>query len=293
MIHEYSTNVRTRSIILPSLKMHAVSPLIRASVLNRQRVDQDMAPEPMAAPAPRLQTLLDFFAGKFSRRVLVRRLMPVMFLCLFACLLMADLLFPRSSDGGPGYIPFTRTISGQGNHGDNPQGAWFFTAGLISTAISMLPCASFTWRRLSVICKGMAGFILVLMLAGAVGFAMVGIFDEEYTCIALDAAGKCLLVSHQIHDVAADIAFLGNLFAVLFALFPMIAAKRRAGKDRFGITWQVVHILSFIALIVVGLILNKNPAVPALFRQFAFWQWSVFLGLVIYYVSLAIRFPSE
>ena len=251
-----------------------------------------MSPEPTPGPAARKHALLDVFSGNFSRRFLVRTLMPLIFLCLFACLLMANLLFPPSPAGGPGYIPFYRTISGQGNHGDNPLGSWFFTAGLIITGILMVPCACYIWRQLSAICNRMAGFILFLMLAGSAGFAIVGIFDEEYTCIMQDAAGTCLLASHQIHDVAAAIAFLGNLLAVLFSLFPMIADKRRTGKDRFSIKWQLVHIISFIAVIVVGLILNKNLAVPTFFRQYAFWQWSVFTGLLIYYVSLAIRFPS-
>jgi hypothetical protein len=250
---------------------------MRTSVLNPWLVIHDMAREIVPVFTRRFGSFLDMFSGNFSRRFLVRTLIPLMYLCLFACLLIAGLLFPQSPQGGLGYIPFARTISELGNRAENP-GAWFFTIGIAITTVFMIPYACYTWRRLFPINKAAAGFILFLTLAGAVGFAMVGIWDED---------------SHQIHDIVSAIAFLGTLFAVLFALLPMIADKRRTGQDRFGIKWQLIHIVTFIVMIVVGLILNKDPAVPDFFREYAFWEWLVFAGLVVYYVSLAIRLPDE
>ncbi|HME53533.1 MAG TPA: DUF998 domain-containing protein [Candidatus Lokiarchaeia archaeon] len=252
-----------------------------------------MAREHVPVLAGRFSSILDLFSGNFSRRFLVRTLVPLMYLCLFSCLLVAGLLFPPSPQGGPGYIPFAQTISGLGDRADNPFGAWFFTIGIIITSILMVPFSCYTWRQLSAINKAGAGFILFLMIGGAIGFAMVSIWDEESNCIAWNAAGNCLLVSHQVHDIASGIAFLGNLFAVLFALFPMIADKRRTGQDRFGIMWQLIHIVTFIVMIVIGLIFNKDFAMPDFFRQYAFWEWLVFVGLVIYYISLAIRLPGD
>jgi len=263
------------------------------SVLNQSHVIEVMAPDREAGSRPSWRSFIDVFLGNFSRCFLLHWLIPVMYLSLFAFFLIADLLFPPSPGGGPGYIPFVRTISGLGNRGDNPVGTWFFLAGIVITSILMVPYACFVWRRLSSINKAGAGFILFLMIGGAAGFIMVGIWDEEYTCIAWNVAGDCLLISHQIHDLASGIAFLGNLLAVLFTLFPMIADKRRTGQDRFGIKWQIIHIVTFIVMIVVGMIFNKFLAMPAFFKQYAFWEWLVFTGIVIYYISLAIRLPGD
>lgn len=73
----------------------------------------------------------------------------------------------------------------------------------------------------------------------------------------------------------------------------MIADKRRTGQDSFGIKWQLIHIVIFIGIIVIGLILNKDSAVPDFFREYAFWEWLVFIGIVVYYVSLAIRLLNQ
>ena len=263
------------------------------SILIHSHVIESMASEREVGVLPRWRSFIDFMTGKFSRQFLLHKLVPLIYLCLFAFFLVADLLFPPSAQDGPGYIPFVRTISGLGNRGDNLFGAWFFLTGIIITSILMVPFSCYACRRLSVMNKAGAGFILFLMIGGAVGFIMVGIWDEESNCIAWNAAGDCLLVSHQVHDLASGIAFLGNLFAVLFALFPMIADKRRSGQDRFGIKWQITHIVTFIVMIVVGLIFNKYIAMPDFFKQYAFWEWLVFTGIVIYYISLAFRLPGD
>nr|MDO8111267.1 hypothetical protein [Candidatus Sigynarchaeota archaeon] len=235
------------------------------------------------------RSLGKFFTGAFSREFFLKRLVPCIYLYLLACLLVCNLLFPPAAGGGPGYIPFMRTISGQGNRADNPAGWFFFTAGLIGTSILLVPFYCFTWRRLAIICKGTASVSLFFAIAGAAGFAMVGIWDERSTCLLTGSLGECILPSHVIHDIGADIAFGGQLLAVLFNFFPMVAAKTRHKVDPFGIWWQLVHIASFIGLLVLGLVMTNNDGAPALLRRSAFWQWSLFVNLAIYYLSLALR----
>jgi hypothetical protein len=237
--------------------------------------------------------LKSFFTGSFPRGFFLNRLVPLMYCFLFGCLLVADLLFPPTALGEPGYIPFTRTISGQGNHGDNPFGAWFFTIGLVGTAIILVPFNIFTWRRLSAVCKHTAGLALFFAIIGAAGFAMVGIWDERSTCLLLDGAGTCILRSNDIHDVGSAVAFGGNLLAVLTNLFPMISRRRNTGKDEFGVWWQFAHVISFIAYFAIsGVIVNAN-GVPAFFQRYAFWQWSLFTILAVYFLSFALRMPAS
>jgi hypothetical protein len=234
-----------------------------------------------------------FFTGSFSSDFFRKRLVPLVYGLLLGCFLLADLFFPLNGDGTPGYIPFTRTISGQGNFGDNPTGAWFFVVGLVGTSVCLIPFAIYAWRRISVACKVAAGLALFFAIAGAVGFAMVGIWDERGTCLLLDGEGVCNLVSSEVHDVGSAIAFGGNLLAVLFNLFPMISRRVKTGKDEFGVWWQLVHVVSFILLILTALIVTSTDGVPAAFAGWAFWQWSLFSALAIYNVSLALRLPRS
>ncbi|MEX2682528.1 MAG: DUF998 domain-containing protein [Candidatus Sigynarchaeota archaeon] len=233
-----------------------------------------------------------FFTGTFSRQFFIKRLVPFIYCFLFGCMFLSDLLFPPKPDGTPGYIPFTRTISGQGNHGDNPVGAWFFAAGLVGTAVCLVPFAIYAWRRISVACNVAAALALVFAIAGAVGFAMVGIWDEQGTCLLLDGTGTCTLRASEVHGVGSAIAFGGNLLAVLFNLFPMISRRVKAGKDEFGAWWQLAHVMSFILLMLTALVVTNSDGVPEFFTRWAFWQWSLFSALAIYMLSLALRLPA-
>jgi hypothetical protein len=233
--------------------------------------------------------LKEFFTGSFSHVFFLKRLFPFMYCLLFGCILLADLFFPPKATGVPGYIPFTRTISGQGNHGDNPVGSWFFVAGLVGTAICLVPFNLYTWRRLVAVCKNTAGLALFFAIAGAAGFAMVGIWDEQSTCLLLGGDGTCILGSHDVHDVGSAVAFGGNLLAVLINLFPMILSRVKTGKDMFGVWWQLGHVMSFIALFATaGVVLNAS-GVPDVLKGYAFWQWSLFSALAVYYLSIAFR----
>ncbi len=102
---------------------------------------------------------LNLLLGRFTRQFLLRRYLPLVYGVLFGCFVIADILFPPDPvTGGPGYIPFLRTISGQGNHGDNPAGAWFFVAGLVITSVLLVPFNAYAWRRFAAACKGTATF---------------------------------------------------------------------------------------------------------------------------------------
>lgn len=236
-------------------------------------------------------------AGKATKRVVVTRLLPAMLGILFGCFLIASLLFPPDPvTGGPGYVPFTRTISGQGNRDDNPGGAWAFTLGLVVTAVMLVPYHAFAWRRFATACKGTATFTFVLLIIASIGFAMVGIWDERSTCILEGAGGACVLQSKLVHNVGSALAFGGNLLAVLLHLFPAVKARRVTGGDPFGARAQLVHVVAFVATIACAAIL---PAIPAtgspvdIVLRSSFWQWTMFLELVVYYVSLAIRLPVD
>ncbi len=238
-----------------------------------------------------------FLTGAFSRDFFLKRLVPFIYGLLLGCFLIADLLFPPTEAGTPGYIPFLRTISGQGNHGDNPVGAWFFTFGLVGTSICLVPFSIYAWRRISVACNVAAGLALFFSIAGAVGFAMVGIWDEQGTCLLLDSTGTCTLRSSEVHDVGSAVAFGGNLLSVLFNLFPMISHRVKTGRDEFGVWWQLFHVVAFVLLLVTILVVMKSDidlgGVPEIFRAWAFWQWSLFTALSVYKISLAIRLPRS
>ncbi|MBN2153738.1 MAG: hypothetical protein JW839_19935 [Candidatus Lokiarchaeota archaeon] len=248
----------------------------------------------VANPSPGLgDRSRKFFTGAFSREFFLKRLVPFMYGFLFGCFLAADLIFPPKPDGSPGYVPFTRTISGQGNHGDNPVGAWFFVIGLVGTSIILVPFNLYAWRRLSAACKNTAGLALFFAITGAAGFAVVGIWDEQSTCLLLDGAGSCTLMSCDVHDVGSAIAFGGNLLAVLVNLFPMISHRVKTGKDDFGAWWQLAHVAAFVALLAAGLLVMNGSGVPPFFKRSAFWQWSLFTALAVYYLSLSLRLPGS
>lgn len=234
-----------------------------------------------------------FFTGSFSREFLVKRLVPCMYAFLFGCMLVADLLFPPGSNGEPGYVPFTRTISGQGNRADNPLGAWFFTIGLVGTATCLVAFAMHAWRRLVVPCKHTANIALFFSIAGAAGFAMVGIWDEQATCLAMDGSGTCLVYSNVVHTIGSAIAFGGILLSILLHLFPMLKHRAVTGKDAFGAWWQLGHVIGFVLFFAIAAFVQNIPGIIPFFKRYAFWQWSLFLLIAIYYLSLTIRLPRD
>ncbi len=240
---------------------------------------------------------LNLLLGRFTRQFLLRRYLPLVYGVLFGCFVIADILFPPDPvTGGPGYIPFLRTISGQGNHGDNPAGAWFFVAGLVITSVLLVPFNAYAWRRFAAACKGTATFAFTILVVASVGFAMVGIWDERSTCILLAGDGSCALRSNLVHSIGSTLAFGGNLLAVLVHLFPAIKAKRLLSSDVLGAWWQLVHVIIFATTAILAATIPELAPADAwtdVFLRSSFWQWTIFSELAIYYLSLAIRLPDE
>ncbi len=120
------------------------------------------------------------------------------------CLVFAQLLFPG------GYCITTYYISAQGNTILNPIGSWFFILGASITSILLIPHFLYMHRRI----MPTLGLITVLMtfsaFIGCVGFFFVGTVPESlegYT---------------WLHDIGADMAFIGLGVSALLSLFVML-----------------------------------------------------------------------
>jgi hypothetical protein len=119
-------------------------------------------------------------------------------------LILAQMLFPG------GYSITEYHISTQGNTVLNPVGSWFFIFGASITAILFIPHFFYMHRRI----MPTLGLITILMtffaLIGCIGLFLVGVVPES-----LDGY-------NWLHDIGADMAFMGLGLSALLSLFVML-----------------------------------------------------------------------
>lgn len=128
----------------------------------------------------------------------------ILILSIFAtgCIL-AQIFYP----GGFSIVEYY--ISNQGWIAENPVGCWFFIVGTTMTGCLLVPHFIFMHRQLMPAAKILSYLSTLASITGSIGLAMVGFITKDE---ATDA----------IHDVAADLAFIGLGAGAGLALLVMI-----------------------------------------------------------------------
>ncbi len=228
-------------------------------------------------------TQLQKFMKWYLKRENAIRLVFVQLAITATCMLVAGLIYP-------GYDITHRTISGLGNHAESPAWplftfqtltAWFCLWPLFIRAFKDLllgirqrfaPPVTGNLARASLRKVGkiflliVLGLGLLVFLLAWVGYAIVGIFDDNAP-------------TAFIHNVGSTIAFGGLAAGVILWFLPLIAAKN---FPKYPIIVTIVVVI----LVIGGVSLMFSPLPDAWYTANSFWQWMSFFGANFWIFSL-------
>ncbi|MEX2683488.1 MAG: hypothetical protein Q6373_018065 [Candidatus Sigynarchaeota archaeon] len=249
--------------------------------------------------------IFKFFKGTFSRKTMLTRLVPSILAILLVTLFIAGLMFPKAYDWR--YLVISALLSTQ----HNPIWNAFPAIGMTVGGILMIGMLGYYQKRLGKICRGTTGvgtaFLLVAII-GLIGVGTIGQAGElipEFHAILVDAGLE------KLHEYLAALGFLGVVFTAIFYSCPILKDHFRGAKQ-FNMR---IFLASLVPILVgvVGLALSSlytaltewgsplgNPANPRVedagkypaWISFAFWEWILFIGVVIYIVMLAVLVPE-
>ncbi|MBN2154347.1 MAG: hypothetical protein JW839_23025 [Candidatus Lokiarchaeota archaeon] len=247
-----------------------------------------------------------FFNGTFSRNTMLTRLVPLILAVMLVTLFIAALMFPTAYDWR--YLVISALLSTE----DNPFWNAFPALGMTVGGVLMIGFLGYYQKRLGKICRGTAGvgtaFVLVAII-GLIGVGTVGQAGElipEFHAILEDAGLE------KLHEYLAALGFLGVVFAAIFYSCPVLKDRFQGAKQFNMRTFLagLVPILVGVAGLALSSLFNAlvdwpeamgNPANPAIedagkypaWISFAFWEWILFVGVVVYIVLLAVLVPES
>jgi hypothetical protein len=185
---------------------------------------------------------------------------------LMVCLGLSQLVYPD------GYHWTHRFISEEGNHVGNPNGWIFFTFGICTSALLVIPHSIYIYRHLQPQVLLFARFILFLLLVGSIGLFIVGAISEE----------------HNVpHNTGSALAFGGYGFAV-FCSF-LICIRRLFLKAHWPTIPQ--FFLLFGILFAMGIIIGYGMATyPA--GETQRFQWTGLFTILTYFFGMYLIIPE-
>ncbi len=226
-----------------------------------------------------------FVTGTISKKTLLTRLLPLDLGVLLATYFLANIFFSAPFDWR--YM----VISNLALPEVSP-GYWIADIGMTLAGIFLIPLLGYYQRRLGKICHGSTSvgtFFLFLGIIGMIGSALP-------------------LGNENFHVISAAVGFLGIILAGSFYILPIIKDHWKGGKQ-FNMRLMGVAIFVLWAP-VVGLAANalytliaqpwwgwqefswiSRYDVPVIF-SFPFWEWLMFVGLLVFLVLLAIVVPE-
>ena len=234
---------------------------------------------------------MKFFSGTFSRKIMLTRLIPMIVASLLVPAFVASTLYPHPYDWR--YV----VISAYSDRDENP-GAYFLTpiGGLVA-GLLMVGFLGYYQKKLGKICRCSTGVGTAFMLVGVVGLILLG--ATELLDIRL---GKS-------HEYLAALGFVGVVLAVPFYGCPILKDRLRGAKQfnmRLFWTSSIVLIIPVVGMAAGAIIGSDLPsgyeAVEHLIMHpgelmfptsFAFWEWLLFFGVLVYVVCLAILVPEN
>jgi hypothetical protein len=191
--------------------------------------------------------------------------------CIFAffivCLGITQLLFPG------GYVWTERFISEEGNHVKNPVGWIFFTLGVCTSSVLLIPQSLYIYRHLQPKVLFLTRINLFFLLVGSVGLFIVGAISEEYPLP---------------HNTGSAMAF-GGFGLGAFCSF-LICFRRLFLKEPWP-TWPQFLFL-FSILLTMGIIVAVGMATHSASEAQRF-QWIGLWIIAIYYLGMYLIIPDK
>nr|MDO8083165.1 hypothetical protein [Candidatus Sigynarchaeum springense] len=250
--------------------------------------------------------IFKFFNGTFSRKTLLTRLIPLILAVLLITLFVAGLMFPTAYDWR--YLVISALLS----TGDNPFWSTFPAIGMTVGGVLMIGFLGYYQKKLGKICRGTTGVGTAFMLIAIIGLIGVGTIGQAGELIPEFHAILDDIGLEKLHEYLAALGFLGVVFTAIFYSCPVLKDHFQGAKQ-FNMRTFLAGLVP-ILIGVVGLALSSlftaltdwggplgNPANPDIadagkypaFISFAFWEWILFVGVVVYIVTLAILVPEN
>jgi hypothetical protein len=235
--------------------------------------------------------IAQFFAGTFSRKALLTILIPAIVTALLAPAFVSGLLYPHPYDWR--YI----VLSALSSRKENPNAYFLTPAGGIIAGIVMIGFLGYYQKKLGKICRGSTGVGTAFMLVGVVGLILLGV--TELFDIRIEKS----------HEYLAAFGFLGVVLAAPFYGCPILKDRLRGAKQfNMQLFWatSIALIIPVVGMAAGAIIGSDLPpgyeavdyvilhAGELLFpTSFAFWEWLLFFGVLVYVVCLAILVPEN
>jgi hypothetical protein len=238
-------------------------------------------------------TFGDYLKGNLPKDLLLKKLIPIMFIVMVLSVLISNLFYPTAFDWR--YM----VISDLTSSTDNPDGFLVLSIGMAICGVLMIPIPGYMHKRLKILCPRTSFFGTFFYSIGILGLILVG--------LVYDAPGQ----PNRLHENLAIVAFAGLLFAIFFWGFPMIkdSFAKFNGKNQFdkkqmllafSLIWFAVLGAGISALYLevvdndwgwVGIdwIENGGPVLAS----FALWEWMLFVFLMTYIVLLISMTPEK
>jgi hypothetical protein len=250
--------------------------------------------------------LSKFFNGTFSKKTMLTRLVPLILAVLLVTLFIAGLMFPAAYDWR--YLVISALLSTE----DNPLWNAFPAIGMTVAGILMIGFLGYYQKKLGKICRGSAGVGTAFLLIGIIGLIGVGTIGQAGELIPEFKAFLLVNDIEKLHEYLAALGFLGVVFAAIFYGCPILKDHFQGAKQfnmRLFLAGLVPILIGVVGLALSSLfnalvdlgIPDTNPANPSVedagkypaWISFAFWEWILFVGVVVYIVSFAILVPEE
>ncbi len=218
-------------------------------------------------------------------------LIPAIVTVLLAPAFVSGLLYPYPYDWR--YV----VISALSSREENPNAYFLTPAGGIVAGIFLIGFLGYFQKKLGKICRGSTGVGTAFMLVGIVGLILLGV--TELFDIRL---GKS-------HEYLAALGFLGVVLAAPFYGCPVLKDRIHGAKQfNMHLFWGtsivlIIPVVGMAAGAIIGSDLPSgyeavnyvisHPGELLFPTSFAFWEWLLFFGVLVYVVCLAILVPEN
>ena len=222
---------------------------------------------------------------------MLTKLNPLIIAVLSIPIFIANLVFPTAYDWR--YM----VLSALSSPNDNPQVYLLPSIGMTIAGVLMIPFLGYYQKRLGKICRGSTGVGTFFMLVAIFGMISVSTISQAVTGVK------------ALHEILAVLGFLGVILAGSFYGCPILKDRVKGARQfdmRLYWSGMLLLWLPIIGLIVSSLYIAiiKPPwgytgiqwitsyQVPAV-MSLAFWEWLMFIGIILFIVLLAIMVPEN
>jgi hypothetical protein len=207
-----------------------------------------------------LHQLEKLYYGRFSKKYLLKKVLPISAGIYIGLMFLAGLLFPTT------YSPVYNTISDLGNPYLNPSGWWLFSISFIFLAAVLILFCNYVYRRLSILDKIMPKIGIISNIASSIGLVILAIFPNDEAIILVHGLGMILAFGGLI---------VGGVF--YWAIIVKGALVKKTFKNSAASNLSLVGIgsMGFIVFIVISifflaridLIVNFQAIIDACFSS--------------------------